>query len=113
MPNRRIATITLFAVSGSILGFPLPAAEADRSAEAKPPRVISPLPQHPVKPSSIVMGQKQSRRYDKDGNPEVDVDTGHDHGAGNDHAHDWTNSVRGPGRPVQPGDPPVPKGYGK
>ncbi len=57
---------------------------------------------------------KQVRRYGPDGHPETDVDYGHDHGAGVPHTHDWgrpsnggppTHVDRGPGRPVQPGDP--------
>jgi len=57
---------------------------------------------------------RQVRGYGPDGYPKTDVDHGHDHGAGDPHSHDWgrpanggppTHVDRGPGRPVQPGDP--------
>jgi RHS repeat-associated protein len=43
---------------------------------------------------------KQSRKYGSDGNPEVDIDFGHDHGQGSPHAHNWEKGVRGPGVPT-------------
>jgi len=69
-------------------------------------------------PGSTVVGPKQSRSYGPDGYPQTDVDTGHDHGAGDPHAHDWGRPQgggqpeagdRAPGRPVAPGDPPLPQ----
>jgi RHS repeat-associated protein len=63
-------------------------------------------------------GKKQTRRYGPDGYPQTDVDTGHDHGAGDPHAHDSdrpddggprTHEDRGRGRPLGPGDPPPPR----
>jgi len=68
-------------------------------------------------PGSTDVKPKQTRKYGPDGYPETDVDTGHDHGAGDPHAHDWTRPPGGgpptaedrqPGRPLQPGDPPPP-----
>ncbi|YCH50867.1 hypothetical protein M1D91_14590 [Enterobacter sp. SA197] len=54
---------------------------------------------------------QQSRRYDENGKPVKDIDYGHDHGAGDPHAHDWSysspkapNKTRGPGRPLDPGE---------
>ena len=70
-------------------------------------------------PGSTETKPKQTRKYGPDGYPATDVDTGHDHGAGDPHAHDWgrpadggppTAEDRGPGRPLQPGDPPPPPG---
>jgi RHS repeat-associated protein len=70
-------------------------------------------------PGDTVVGSKQSRRYGPDGLPQTDVDTGHDHGQGDPHVHDWgrnpdgtCDGQRGPGRAPQPGDPPSPPGYG-
>ena len=69
------------------------------------------------KPGSTVKGEKQTRRYGDDGFPETDVDTGHDHGAGDPHSHDCgrpsgggrpSHHDRGPGRPISPSDPPAP-----
>jgi uncharacterized protein RhaS with RHS repeats len=65
-------------------------------------------------PGSTIYGGDGSRTYGPDGFPETDVDIGHDHGAGDPHAHDWgrpssggppTARDRGPGRPIGPGDP--------
>jgi RHS repeat-associated protein len=70
------------------------------------------------KPGSTVRGDKQTRRYGEDGYPQTDVDTGHNHGAGDPHSHDWgrplgggrpTHENRGPARPLRPGDPPLPR----
>lgn len=56
---------------------------------------------------------KQIRTYGPDGYPETDVDFGHDHGAGDPHAHDWerpedggppTHEDRGEGRPIEADD---------
>ncbi|MBK9694522.1 MAG: hypothetical protein IPO76_03890 [Elusimicrobia bacterium] len=54
-------------------------------------------------------GKGQIRDYDNLGNARKDIDFGHDHGAGDPHAHDWDwndleNPMRGPGRPIGPGD---------
>jgi RHS repeat-associated protein len=38
------------------------------------------------------------RDYDSNGNAKTDYDFGHDHGAGDPHAHDWSNGTRGAGR---------------
>ncbi len=47
----------------------------------------------------------QIRTYDGNGNPNVDIDFGHDHGFGDPHAHDWhypsdmaPNKIRSDGR---------------
>ena len=54
---------------------------------------------------------KQDRQYGSDGYPSVDIDRGHDHGAGDPHAHNWDRpsdgsrpdrSNRGPGVPISP-----------
>ena len=54
---------------------------------------------------------QQKRFFDENGQPEKDIDFGHDHGAGDPHAHDWTrqspqqpNPSRQPGRPLAPGE---------
>ena len=51
-------------------------------------------------------GTGTDRTYGPDGRAVKDVDTGHDHGAGDPHAHDWDWSgakpQRGPGRPLTP-----------
>jgi hypothetical protein len=55
--------------------------------------------------STVTRGDgKQTRTYGPDGMPVKDVDTGHDHGAGDPHAHDWTGTQRGAGRPLTPGE---------
>ncbi|MFZ9596485.1 MAG: hypothetical protein ACO3A2_10460 [Bdellovibrionia bacterium] len=57
----------------------------------------------------------QKRYYDTAGKPLKDIDYGHDHGAGNPHAHDWhhesleaPNPSRGDGRPIDP-QAPIPE----
>ena len=55
-------------------------------------------------------GGKTVRSYGPDGKAVRDVDYGHDHGAGDPHAHDWDWSRRNPrqpGRPIEPGDLPA------
>ncbi len=50
-------------------------------------------------------GTGTDRTYGPDGRAVKDVDTGHDHGAGDPHAHDWDWSKarpRQPGRPLTP-----------
>ncbi|HEY6418985.1 MAG TPA: RHS repeat-associated core domain-containing protein [Candidatus Binataceae bacterium] len=68
-------------------------------------------------PNSTVSDGQQTRRYGPDGFPQTDVDTGHSHNGLRPHAHDWgrpagggkpSKGDRGPGRPLQPGDPPLP-----
>ncbi len=52
-------------------------------------------------------GNGQIRDYGPDGRAETDYDFGHDHGAGDPHAHDWDwnqTPPRGPGRPLFPGE---------
>ncbi len=52
-------------------------------------------------------GKGQIRDYGTDGKAETDYDFGHDHGAGDPHAHewDWTKTPPGqPGRPIRPGE---------
>jgi RHS repeat-associated protein len=58
-------------------------------------------------------GHGQIRDYGEDGYPDIDFDFGHDHGAGDPHAHDIgrppgggppTHLDRGPGRPIGPGE---------
>jgi RHS repeat-associated protein len=54
-------------------------------------------------------GNGQIRDYGKDGRAKTDYDFGHDHGAGDPHAHDWDWSKkppRQPGRPIEPGERP-------
>jgi len=46
-------------------------------------------------PDSTPSDGKQVRRYGPDGYPQTDVDTGHDHGAGDPHAHDWRRPLGG------------------
>ena len=51
----------------------------------------------------------QKRKYGDDGKPIKDIDSNHDHGAGNPHVHDWGrdpngNPIRGPARPPKPGE---------
>ena len=50
-------------------------------------------------------GSGQVRKYGEDGKPIKDIDSGHDHGQGVPHAHDWGRDadgrpIRGPGRPL-------------
>ena len=60
--------------------------------------------------STVTRGDgQQIRSYGPDGRAQTDVDRGH---AGNKdplergpHAHDWKGTVRGPARPVAPGEP--------
>ena len=40
----------------------------------------------------------QFRAYDKNGMAKKDIDTGHDHGQGDPHVHDWINGKRNHGR---------------
>jgi hypothetical protein len=50
-------------------------------------------------------GGSTTRTYGPDGKAITDIDTGHDHGAGDPHAHDWdwgTKPPRQPGRPLTP-----------
>jgi hypothetical protein len=54
---------------------------------------------------------QQQRRYDAQGKPLKDFDYGHDHGAGDPHAHDWIyespqapNPSRQNGRPFLEGE---------
>jgi len=50
-------------------------------------------------------GGSTTRTYGPDGKATTDIDTGHDHGAGDPHAHDWdwgTKPPRQPGRPLTP-----------
>lgn len=52
-------------------------------------------------------GRGQIREYGPDGRAKVDHDFGHDHGAGDPHAHDWNWSKTPPrqeGRPLNPGE---------
>ena len=87
---------------------------------SRPPQ--SEKPPFSSTPGSTVSGKKQTMRYGEDGFPEVDVDVGHDHGAGDPHSHDWgrpsdggppTHADRGRGRPFDPNiDPPTPKNTG-
>ena len=52
-------------------------------------------------------GKGQIRDYGADGKAETDYDLGHDHGAGDPHAHDWDwtkTPPRQPGRPMRPGE---------
>ncbi|MGD0473978.1 MAG: RHS repeat-associated core domain-containing protein [Candidatus Velthaea sp.] len=77
-----------------------------------------PAPTFTGDPGSTQIGDKQTRTYGPDGYPETDVDTGHNHGQGDPHTHQWTrpsgggppkNTNRQPGRPWKPGDPPLPR----
>ncbi len=45
---------------------------------------------------------KQVRTYGPNGEAEKDIDYGHDHGAGDPHAHDWPSGQRGSGRTLTP-----------
>jgi RHS repeat-associated protein len=53
-------------------------------------------------------GSGQIRDYGPDGRAQTDYDFGHDHGAGDPHAHDWDwthpTYPRRPGRPINPGE---------
>lgn len=52
-------------------------------------------------------GDPVYRLYGPDGRASVDYNWGHDHGAGDPHAHDWDwslNPPRQPGRPIRPGE---------
>lgn len=54
-------------------------------------------------------GNGQIRDYGNDGRAKTDYDFGHDHGAGDPHAHDWDwtkKPPRQPGRPIRPGETP-------
>lgn len=51
------------------------------------------------------------RTYGPDGRAVTDVDSGHDHGAGDPHVHDWDwdkKRPRQPGRAPKPGEIPEP-----
>jgi len=73
-------------------------------------------------PGSTTRGEMKSRTYRGDGAPKTDVELGHpdEKGVGNGpHAHDWADdgsgnpprhTDRGPPRPIQDGDPPMPRG---
>jgi RHS repeat-associated protein len=50
-------------------------------------------------------GQGQIREYGPDGKATTDYDFGHDHGAGDPHAHDWDWSKTPPRQPGRPLDP--------
>jgi RHS repeat-associated protein len=56
--------------------------------------------------TTVDVGGGTDRKYGPDGRAVKDVDSGHDHGAGDPHAHDWDWSgakpQRGPGRPLTP-----------
>ncbi len=55
-------------------------------------------------------GGKTIRHYGPDGRATTDYDFGHDHGAGDPHAHDWDWSKappRQPGRSLNPGEDPL------
>ena len=47
---------------------------------------------------------EQFRKYDRRGFPKKDIDTGHDHGQGDPHVHDWVNGKRQIGRPPTIGE---------
>jgi RHS repeat-associated protein len=49
-------------------------------------------------------GSGQIRDYGPDGSATKDFDFGHDHGAGDPHAHDWVDGRRQPGRSLRPGE---------
>ncbi len=49
-------------------------------------------------------GRGQIRDYDSDGRALKDFDFGHNHGAGDPHAHDWVDGVRQGGRPIRAGE---------
>ena len=53
-------------------------------------------------------GKGTIREYGPDGKAKRDYDFGHDHGAGDPHAHDWDwtkpGKERGKGRPLKPGE---------
>lgn len=76
-----------------------------REAEEDLPRS---LPREGVPNSTDVIdrgnGSGQIREYGPDGMASKDFDFGHDHGAGDPHAHDWLEGVRQPGRPIEPGE---------
>jgi hypothetical protein len=72
-------------------------------------RVNSPAQGEPPDTTKTIPGNKPGetteRTYGPDGRAAKDVDRGHDHGAGDPHAHDWDWSKarpRGPGRPLTP-----------
>jgi RHS repeat-associated protein len=47
-------------------------------------------------------GKGTIRDYDENGNAKTDYDFGHNHGAGDPHAHDWSNGERNRGRSLRP-----------
>lgn len=49
-------------------------------------------------------GNGTIRDYGPNGDAQTDYDFGHDHGSGDPHGHDWNNGVRGPHRPLAPGE---------
>jgi RHS repeat-associated protein len=56
------------------------------------------------------LGSGTVRPYGPNGGAVTDYDFGHNHGAGDPHAHDWNGTDRGKGRRLGPGEviPPVP-----
>ena len=57
-------------------------------------------------------GGRTDRTFGPDGQATRDIDYGHDHGAGDPHAHDWDwnqQRPRQPGRPPTPSEVPVPE----
>ncbi|HJP60462.1 MAG TPA: RHS repeat-associated core domain-containing protein, partial [Gemmatimonadaceae bacterium] len=77
-------------------------------------------PPYPIgPPNTTVRGDKKSRRYDEDGYPKTDVDTGHHTDRfGPKHSHDWKrpddgspprHKDRSKPRPWKPGDPEPPR----
>ena len=84
-----------------------------KKSAPKPELPIKPPPKG--KPGETVVGKKQSRTYDENGNPKTDRD--YPHGGGpkkeqQDHSHDWSSPTdRGPARDPKPGDPPAPPGF--
>ena len=45
---------------------------------------------------------EQYRKYDSKGFPKKDIDTGHNHGQGDPHVHDWVDGKRKIGRTPTP-----------
>jgi RHS repeat-associated protein len=85
------------------------AKEAAEKAAKKAKRPRTDLPGKGKPNSSGVKdygnGKGQIRDYGPDGKAKTDYDFGHDHtGAGDPHAHDWTNGNRSKPRPLKPGE---------
>jgi len=102
-----VQVLRLLAVAGLPVVGILAAKEAADEPPAREERRRLPLHGEPNSTDVIDRGggRGQIRDYGPDGRAKKDIDFGHDHGAGDPHAHDWdwtkTPPERGQGRPIR------------